>query len=218
MATTLRRIRVTAALKVKNYPHLQLRAWAIYNAMLANAASFPNPSPSLAALLALVTSFELAQQATVTRAKGTVPARNAKAALVVTALESEVTMVQGLCDANPEQAEQLIANAGMVAMDIPDHDKQFLEPTLTTTAGTVHLAVNMKMLTGGSRKRPTVNWQSSPDGKTWTNQQSTPLGDTDIPNLPMMAEAWFRVSVTLGKVTGVWSQSVSIFVGPPVAT
>ena len=102
--TTQHRIRVTAALKKKNYPHLGARAHAIYSAMLANAAMFPNAVPSLATLIVLVTNFDTAQQAVPGKAAGAVATRNAKAVLLITGLESEETFVQGLCDASPEHA------------------------------------------------------------------------------------------------------------------
>jgi hypothetical protein len=214
MTTTLRRIRVTLGLKPKNYPHLLARAKAIYNAMLANANLFPNPTPTMAVLLALITSFDSAQQATATKAKGTAPARNAKAALVVTALESEETYVQGLCDASPEQAVELIASAAMLAADVPEHDKVLLASKLIPgQPGSVQLVANASMLTGGSRKRPTFNWTGSIDGgKTWPYSQSTPHANTVLASIPLGSTLQVRVSVTLGKVVGEWSQPVSIVV------
>ena len=214
MSTTLRRIRVTLGLKPKNYPYLLARAKAIYNAMLANSSIFPNPTPSMAVLLVLITNFDVAQQATSTKAKGTVPTRNAKGALVVTALESEETYVQGLCDASPEQALELISSAAMLVADAPEHDKVLLQAKLVPgQPGSVQLVANASMLTGGSKKRPTFNWSGSVDGgKTWSISQSTPHANTVFPNIPLGSTLFVRVSVTLGKVTGEWSQQVSILV------
>ena len=214
MTTAIRRIRVSLGLKPQNYPWLLLRAHAIYTAMMANPVLFPNPTPTMAILLTLLTAFDVAQQATITRAKGTIAARNAKAALLVTALESEETYVQGLCDASPEQAPELIDGAAMFAKAIAQHDKAILEASLIlATPGLVQLDANAKMLLAGSRKRPTFNWQSSPDGgKTIVTLPSTPHAKTFVPNMPMLADAWFRASVTLGTTTSEWTQWVKIFV------
>jgi hypothetical protein len=52
------------------------------------------------------------------------------------------------------------------------------------------------------------------NGTTVVNLQSTPHAITQVPNVPLLADAYFRVSVTLGRaaVPGTWSQWVKIFV------
>jgi len=211
---TAKRIRVTAALKRKNYPHLLMRAHAIYNGMAGTPALFPSPIPSMAGLLPLLTAFDTAQQATLTKAKGTTQTRNLTALPLITALESEVTYIQGLCDESPEQALKLIAAAGMVAVNSPSHAKAILQTKLVPAIpGTALLVANATLLVNGSKKRPTFNWQSSIDGgKTIVNLPSTPHADTEVANLPLLTTVAFRVSVTLGKVTGEWSQWVTLFV------
>lgn len=214
MAKAIQRIRVTLGINKRNYPQLLARSKAIYNAMVVNATLFPNAAPPMATLLVLITNFDTAQQATANKAKGTVPVRNAKAALLVTALESEETYVQGLCDASPEQAMELISAAGMQAKKAPLHDKAILQAKLVAgQPGAVQLIGNAALLCAGSKKRPTFNWQSSVDGgKSWATAPSTPHADTVITNLPLGVTAELRVSVTLGKVTGDWSQAVAILV------
>jgi hypothetical protein len=49
-------------------------------------------------------------------------------------------------------------------------------------------------------------------GGTIVDLKSTPHATTRVANLPLLADAWFRVSVTLGKVDGDWSQWVKVFV------
>jgi hypothetical protein len=206
--------RTRSGIDARDYAELLIRAWAIYNAMLANAQLFPAPTPTMAIFLALLTSYEQSQQATLMRTKGATAKRNAAAALLVTAIESETNMVQGLCDANPEQAMVYIDGAGMYAEKTGEHPKEILTATANpATPGVVALDANAKMLTGGSRKRPQFNWQMSPNGGTTiVNLPSTPLHNTEVQNVPLLATSWFRVSVTLGKVTGAWSQWVSVFV------
>ena len=191
-----------------------MRGHAIYNGMFGSEALFPSPTPSMAVLLPLLTAFDSAQQATLTKAKGTTQTRNLTALPLITALESEVTYVQGLCDENPEQALRLIAAADMVAVNRPSHAKALLQSKLVPAVpGTVLLFANAKLLVNGSKKRPTFNWQSSLDGgKTILNLPSTPHADTEVANLPLLTTVAFGVNVTLGKVTGEWSQWVTLFV------
>ena len=64
-----------------------------------------------------------------------------------------------------------------------------------------------------TRKRPTFNWETSVDaGKTIVNGGSTPHVQTTFANVPLLSTLYVRVSVTLGKTTGDWSQWVSILV------
>jgi hypothetical protein len=100
----------------------------------------------------------------------------------------------------------------MFAADVPAHDKALLEAKLIPgQPGAVQLIANASMLTGGSKKRPTFNWGGSLDGgKTWSITQSTPHANTVLANIPLGTNLVVRVSVTLGKVTGAWSQEVDI--------
>ncbi len=95
------------------------------------------------------------------------------------------------------------------------HQKDILAAELTTTPGVVHLDANASLLVGpaDASKNVTFNWQMSGDGgKTWTDLHSTPLGNTDVLGLALLSTYGFRVSVTIGKVTGAWSQPVSLLV------
>jgi hypothetical protein len=67
--------------------------------------------------------------------------------------------------------------------------------------------------TGGSRKRPTFNWQTSGDGgKTIASASSTPHAKATFANLALLSTLSVRVSVTLGSTTSDWSQWVSMLV------
>lgn len=215
MNTPAKRIIVTAKLKKKNYPQLLARAWVIYNAWLANAQELGTPAPTLPAFLALVQAFDTAQKAA-SGSKGAliIQTRNGKALLVITAIESWETFLQGQCDASPEMAGQLIAAGGMFVRGTGKRQKPLLGLSLVSgQPGTVAASANGKLLTGGSRKRPMFNWETSGDaGKTITNAGSTPHVQTTFANVPLLSTLYVRVSVTLGKTTGEWSQWVSVLV------
>jgi hypothetical protein len=215
MGTSTRMLLVTAKLKKTNYPKLLARAWVIYNAWLANAQALGTPTPSLPAYLALLDAFDGAQHAAAgSKDSLIIETRNAKALLVVMATESWETFLQGLCDASPATAGQLIAAGGMFVRGTGKRVKALLGLSLVPgQPGTVAANANGTLLTGGSRKRPMFNWETSGDGgKTITNGGSTPHVQTTFANVPLLSTLYVRVSVTLGKTTGDWSQWVSVLV------
>ncbi len=208
------RIRVALKIVRKNITALLALAKAIYEGMLAHASLFPQPNPALAVLAQLIQDLETAHQATFSGTKGTVALRDAKRDALVTALESQRMYVQSLCDASPEQATTLIASAAMAVAGSPMHAKPVLAADQGEAPGSAKLVANATLLVGrGVRKRVTFNWQLSPDGgKTWTNLPSTPLATTTAEGLTPMTTYAFRVSVTISKTQGEWSQAVTLFV------
>ena len=212
--TTTHRVRVARRLPRNKIPALLALAKAIYQGMLANPALFPSPNPSLAVLLALITALEAAQVTAQTRVRGAAAVRDAKRDELVTALESEAMYLQTLCDASPEQAMTLIKAAAMDAAKLPVSAKPILQAKPGTQPGSVILVANETLLVGrGVHKKALFNWQMSADGgKTWTALPATPLATTEVTGLTSLTTYAFRVSVTVGKVTGEWSQAVTIVV------
>jgi hypothetical protein len=200
----------------KNVPGVILRAYAMYNGINGSPNSFVSPAVTMAAFLALITALVLAQQtATDTKAKGAATQRNVKRDLVWTAMEALRVYIQGLADQlSAEAATALIQSGGLLVGGVPSHQKDVLTVTLTTVSGLAHLAANALLLAGKAArgKRKMFNWQWSSDGKIWNDAKSTPYASTDITGLTPMTTYSFRVSVTVGKVTGAWSQPVSILV------
>jgi len=211
--TPTHRVRVAKRLPRKKIPALLALAKAIYQGMLANPTLFPSPSPSLAVLLALITALETAQGA-VRTVRGAAAARDAKRDELVTALESEAMYVQTLCDASPEQAMTLIKAAAMDAAKLPTGAKPVLQAKQGPQPGSVILVANETLLVGrGVHKKALFNWQMSADGgKTWLALPATPLASTEVLGLTSLTTYAFRVSVTVAKVTGEWSQAVTIVV------
>lgn len=212
--TTIQRIRVVLKIPTKKVAQLLAIARAIVTAMKTNASQFPNINPPLAAVDAQIQDLDAKQQATVTRAKGTIPQRNVSRAAVVTSLEGLRTYVQTQCDANPEQAEALIAAAGMTVAKRPVRSKPVLQAKLVPQSGSVELRANATLLVGrGVKKHASYNWQYSADGgKTWTSAASTPLATTIIEGLTPLTTYLFRVSATVAKVVGAWCDAVSLLV------
>jgi len=213
MATTSPRPRASYGVAKVNALGVLSRAKIMYAAFLAAAATFASPTVSMAAFLALIQAFDAAQQAAATRAKGLATLRNTKRDAVWTAMESLRIYVQGLADAaTAETAAALIESAGMLVARVSSHPKAVLQAKLTTTPGVVKLLANASILAGKTSKSVTFNWQWSLDGKTWNSLASTPLADTLVPNLTLLTTYQFRVSVTVSRTTGDWSQPVGLMV------
>jgi len=112
-----------------------------------------------------------------------------------------------------DTAASLIEAAGLLVGKIGTHQKAALTAVLTVTQGNVLLEANRTLLVGpDASKKAYFNWQWSLDGKTWTSVTPTPLASTEVPGLTLLSTYSFRVSVTVSKVTGPWSQAVSLLV------
>jgi Na+-translocating ferredoxin:NAD+ oxidoreductase RnfD subunit len=211
---TTHRVRAVLKLPKTNVASLLALARAMVQAFQANPGLFPQPLPPPAIVQTQVGDLDTAQQATTTRTKGTVATRNAKRALLVTSLEAWRAYVQTLCDANPEQAEALIAAAGMTVAKVPVYAKPVLGAKLGAVSGTVTLEANATLLVGrGVRKHVAYSWQYSTDGgKTWTNAPASALASTTLTGLTPATTYSFRVAATVSKTVGEWTQAVSVLV------
>jgi hypothetical protein len=132
---------------------------------------------------------------------------------VLTSLGEIRTYVQGLCDASPEKAAQIVAAASMKAVVTTPAHKAVIAAMLGIASGSVLLRANKHALAGNTRAMCTFNWEYSLDGqKTWIAVLGTPVPATTIAGLAPLATVSFRVSVATKKVTGAYCQPVSIIV------
>jgi hypothetical protein len=210
----IHRIRLVLNLDTSNAPLLLTQATSIYNGFEANQTLLPTPPVPLPKVLGEIQDLATAEQATKTGTKGTAAVRNAKRAVLVTTLEGMRMYAQTLCDANPEQAEAIAAAACMGIAKTPTYAKPVLQAKQGIASGTVTLRANRTLLVGrGVRKTVTFNWEVSADGgKTWTGVPSTPLASTTVIGLTPLVTHAFRVSVTVSKIVGEWSQPVLLLV------
>jgi hypothetical protein len=188
----------------------------MYSNIVQNAGIFVSPSVTMVAFLALITALVLAQETTRgTKAKGSASLRDAKRDALWSAMQSLQSYIQVLSDSmSAGNAISLIEAAGLVVAGTGAHTKPVLSGELMAAPGTVHLVANRTVLVGkaNANKQVTFNWQYSTNGTSWTSAASTPYASTEIPGLTLMTAYSFRVSVTVSKVTGPWSQAVSLVV------
>jgi hypothetical protein len=207
--------------KKKDYSGVQARGSAMANAFTTNAAMFGTLPITLVAFTALLAAFVLAQAVvTETKAKGSATLRNTKGNALWSAMQVLQKCVQNLADALPtDAAASLIESAGLLVAKIGTHQKAALTAALTVTQGTVLLEANRKLLVGAAdaSKKAYFSWQWSADGgKTWNSATPTPLASTEIPGLTTLSTYSFRVSVTISKVTGPWSQVLPMRFPAPI--
>jgi hypothetical protein len=201
----------------RDIPAVLARALAMYNAMLANVAMFVSPTIALTAFLALYTACSEAQaNAKETKAKGSATLRNTKRDALWNAMESLQKYVQGLADVlSSESAVNLILSAGLLVAKTGAHHKALLKAALTITPGVVALSANASLLVGkaDAHKKVMFGWQWSSDGgHSWNSMPMTTYASTEISGLTLLTTYSFRVSVTVGRTAGPWSDPVSILV------
>lgn len=197
---------VVVLLLPTNVPALVKFAQAVV-AALTNNAFFPNPNPPLTTVSALITKLDAAQTAVKTRAQGTVQARNTVKAQLVQALHDIRAYVQSIANANPEQAEEMIASAALRSRKIPSRVK----PALAIAPGSVAGAA--KVGAKAAARRAAYEWQWSSDGgKTWTAVPPTLQARTTIEGLPVGVTCSFRYRALTRTGEGNWSQVVTYLV------
>ncbi len=214
MSTNVRRARAVLKYgsKLKFLAILTL-ARAIYAKMSSNAAAYPSPSPTLAALLAAITALSNAQDAVAQRQPGAVTVRAAARDSLLTILEGLRVFVQTLADsATPEQSAVLIDGAGMKVAAVTPRARPVLGLKLGVAQGTVLLVAAASLLSKSKRMK-TYGWEFSIDGqKTWQAAPSTPIARTTIAGLPSLTTVAFRVNVTDAVSVTEWSQAVTTLV------
>jgi hypothetical protein len=156
---------------------------------------------------AIITKLDAAETATKTRTHGTVQARNEARVQAVHALHALKGYVQQVADANPDQAESIIASAAMGSKRKPARSKAPLAVKPGTSSGSVRVAAK------AAAHRASYEWQWSGDGgKTWTPVPSTLQSKTTIAGLPTATNCQFRYRALTRTGAGDWSQTVTVLV------
>src|SRR5258708_2804831 len=100
-------------------------AKGIVKRMTANP-SFPNPTPTLAAITAAIDDLHVAETAALARTKGAVATRNDKRAALVLLLKQVRGYIQTTADASVENGAAIIESAGAAVRRTPtQHARTF---------------------------------------------------------------------------------------------
>jgi hypothetical protein len=182
-------------------------AQAIVTAMTGNSR-FPAVVPPLSTVTGLITTLAQAEQATATRAKGTVQPRNAARRALVQALGALKAYVQTVADAaQPEDAATIITSAGMTSKK----EATRVKPPFAATAGVLSGSVKLAVRSAG--RRASYEWQYSGDGgKTWVDATPSLQAKTTITGLPVGSTVQVRFRAIIKGGPDNWSQPLSIVV------
>jgi hypothetical protein len=202
---SIHRATITLGIPKKNAA-LILYAGNIVQKMTGNA-SFPTPTPTLAALSAAINDLHAAETVALSRAKGSATVRNDKRAVLVSLLQQLDGYVQAIADATPENGAAIIESAGLAVRKVTPRGKR----TFTVTSGPLSGSAVVTAASAGPRS--SYEWQYSTDGKTWVAVPATTQGKTKIAGLPAGTTVQFRyLTVTPKAGQGDWSPAVSLLV------
>jgi hypothetical protein len=181
-------------------------ARAILLAMTGNA-SFPSPTPTLAAFLAAIVDLENAESVAQTRAKGAAQARDDKRAVLLLLLRELGTFVQKVADADMEHGAAIIHSAGMGLRKTPVRPPRVFRATHGRVSGSVQL------VNASAGNRASYDWEWSTDGgKTWQVAPSTTRSRTVFTGLVPATTVWFRSRALTPAGEGDWTAPISIIV------
>jgi hypothetical protein len=211
----IRRLRATLGVSRTKIPDVLARAQAMYDGMSADKATYGSPNPALTAFLPLLQNLGSAQQTAKARTIGAAAARDVQRDILWTAMETECTYVQSLCDTTPGRAAVLIQNAGLVVVSFPVRNKDLLTLKNGAQSGTVACYANVGMLLSALMTKPSqhrfFNWTYTLDGgKTFLPLPPTTHPETLITGLPPSTLVGVRVNLNIGTGPGEWSPMVSI--------
>jgi len=189
------------------------KAKLIRQSMSGNV-NFPTPPLSVAVNGVFDTdikAMDAAQINALTKAKGTAAVRDVAKQTVLNDMHLLQGYVQGIADANPVKAEAIVQGSGFEMKIVTPHSKGDFTASNTKVSGTVKLAVNVKKVTGGS-KRASFKWQYGTDEKTWIDMPATLKGSTTVSGLIPGTIYFFRFLVILKDGESSWSQPVQLMV------
>jgi hypothetical protein len=196
--------RAIAQLKLPEYevPLLTSYVSFIVQRMTGNPF-FPAPVPSLATVSAALGDLNVAQTATLTRAVGTVAARDQKRQVLVMLLQQLKAYVQSVADQDLETAATTIESSGMAVR------KHLVLPPRTFDAKAGPTPGSIKLVAPAAARRAGYEWACSIDGgKTWSGNAFTLQAKYIVTGLEPGSLAMFRYRPITKKGPGDWSDSI----------
>jgi hypothetical protein len=174
---------------------------------MTNNPSFPNPTPTLAAITAAIAALAVAETAAQARTKGAVLARNNAQTALVTLLKQLRGNIQTTADADTDNSAAIIASAGIPVRKTPVRPPRDFHATAGAVSGSA------KVVAPAAAHRASYDWEYSPDGgKTWVAAPSTLGARTTITGLPSGTTVQFRFRALTKTGEGDWSQPTALLV------
>jgi hypothetical protein len=199
--------RSTVTLKLPvSIPALITYARGIVTRMTANP-SFPNPTPSLAAVTQAIDDLQNAETATLARTKGAATTRNDKRAALVVLLQELRGYLQVTANASADNGASIIESAGVAVRKAPTRRARAFAAKPGAVSGSA------KVVAVSAGRRASYEWQYSIDGgKTWIAAPVTLQAKTTIAGFAPGATAQFRFRAVTKTGEGDWSQTASLVI------
>jgi hypothetical protein len=213
--STAHRTRIIADIKWNDFATVGPAVTNIHDKMSANSSVFVACTPTMVVYEQQVQDFAASHQTVITsHAKGASTIRLAKRDIVRASTEMERAYVQLLCDQSPEMASTYATQSGFVIWTPGTHNRDILAATLLG-GGAVALKAAASLLEGpgkGTSRQRTYLWRHTLDGKTFINDDPTPVCHTTITGLPVNTIVGFEVAVKDAVGTSPFCQTLAIFV------
>jgi hypothetical protein len=174
---------------------------------LAADPVFASPPLSLSLFEADIAALEEAEVRVLTRAMGTVSARDEKLLAVHSDLGTLRSYVQRIADDHPASAAAIIESAGMSVKRSSGHGKPDFEVKPGPVSGSVRLFARAE------RTRASYDWEYGTDESSWTRADSTVRANTELYGLARGTRYFFRVRPVTKEGVGNWSQVLCWVVG-----
>lgn len=188
-------------------PALIVRARHVILVMRDNTW-FPCPNPSIAAAAAATDALEDAELLAQSGGDGTMAARDVARKKAEDTLRALQAQVQAVVNDHTDDARAIAESAGMSLKRPSSYRKPPLQALSGGSPGDVIVRARAVPKRGVA-----YEWQHSADGgATWVPIGITTVAETGIAGLAVGTTHCFRFRTTVGKTTGGWSASVSIFV------
>jgi|GEM_PF-672389 len=207
MSTKPKMSKVLVALGLSKLTIPQLIANSkLYVQNMTGNANFTAPTPTLAAVTAQINKLEAAYMLSQTRVKGSVADMHSEQKALNILLKSLSTYVEGIANANPEQAVGVIESSGMPVKKKSVHAPKTFTVKTTATPGEVEL--NTKAV-----KKAVYTYAMTTDPNTATSWVDI-IVNNDVKNthggLSSGTRYYFRVATTVKGIQSPWSSVINI--------
>ena len=177
----------------------------VHDQLAANTTLFPSVPVALVQFASELSDLSAKQTVALTKVPGSVAARNASHRQALLTLNAYRAYVEQVANADPTNAEEIAKKAGMSVRKTTTHPKSDLA-VKHVAVGEVHLVAK------GIKGTRAHQWQTSADGKTWTDLPPTAQATAHVTGLSPGSTVYFRHRVILKTGAADWSQPVSAII------
>ena len=176
-------------------------------ARMAGNPYVPSPPVPLATLLAHIADFDAALVASLSRARGSAKARDAKREIVESDLRQLCSYVETVANQYPDEGPLIIASSGMSAKGKtgPRKTKFAVKPGKTSDS------VRLVVIHPGIVTQ--FDWQYSSDGTLWIDAPRTVWAHQELEGLTPGTRYFFRYRTLTRDGLSAWSDALTMIVG-----